>query len=240
MSPDGVPMRLGHAVCRGITEVKPKGDEIDGARSLREHDVRKQNSIAQKTLFQCNWIVIACFVGRESAWNSGRRALVLKGTPVIATRSLKFVISLPWVIPCVYFACQVKADDQVPARTLTWSLRDEFQTGGSRQNPNTDRDGQIVWHFLRTTRSEGPVESRKWLRDGRYVPLADAGDKLFGSPLDGWAYRAKEPLAPAIGKLSAKYDIGLKFVPGDILIAPGPDHAVVVGWRSPVGGKLEI
>jgi len=123
---------------------------------------------------------------------------------------------------------------------MTWSLRNEFLTGVARQNPNADGDGQPVWHFLRTTRSEGPVESRQWLRDGRYTALSDAEDKLFSSPLDGWAYRNKDPLAPAIGKLSAEYDIGLKFAPGDILIAPGPDHAIVVGWRSPVGGLLEI
>ncbi|MFM7737800.1 MAG: hypothetical protein ACKO9H_00210, partial [Planctomycetota bacterium] len=159
---------------------------------------------------------------------------------MISTRSRKFVISLVWMALCVCFACQVKANDQVPARTMTWSLRDEFRTGATRQNPNTDRDGQPVWHFLRTTRSEGPIESRKWLRDGRYTALTDAGDKLFGSPLDGWVYRTKDPLAPAIGKLLAEYDIGLKFAPGDILVAPGPDHAVVVGWRSPVGGKLEV
>ena len=123
---------------------------------------------------------------------------------------------------------------------MTWSLRNEFLTGVARQNPNVDGDGQPVWHFLRTTRSEGPVESRQWLRDGRYTALIDADDKLFSSPLDGWAYRNNDPLAPAIGKLSAEYDIGLKFAPGDILIAPGPDHAIVVGWRSPVGGQLEI
>ena len=138
------------------------------------------------------------------------------------------------------FAGSISADDQVPAQTMTWSLRDEFRTGVTRENPNPDRNGQPVWHFLRTMQSEGPVESRKWLRDGRYTALTDAGDKLYGSPLDGWIYRTKDPLAPAIGKLSAEYDIGLKFAPGDILVAPGPDHAVVVGWRSPVGGKLEV
>ena len=131
-----------------------------------------------------------------------------------------------------------KADETGEA--ITWSLRDEFQTGAARAHPNTDRDGYPVWHFLRTTRSEGPTESRQWHRDGRYVPLAASGDKLFGSPLDGRIFRSQESLAPAIGKLTAEYDIGLKFVPGDILIAPGPDHAIVVGWRSPVGGKLEI
>jgi hypothetical protein len=131
------------------------------------------------------------------------------------------------------------ADDKTLI-TMSWTLRDQFRTGAERENPNSDQDGQPVWHFLRTTRSEGPIESRNWLRDGRYMALTDAGDKLFGSPLDGWVYRAMEPVAPAVGKLLSEYDIGLKFAPGEILIAPGPDHAVVVGWRSPVGGQLEI
>lgn len=137
-------------------------------------------------------------------------------------------------------ASTVCVADEVPLRTMTWLLRDEFRTGVARENPNSDREDQPVWHFLRTSRSEGPVETRKWLRDGKYVPLADEGENLFGSPLNGWVFRAKEPLAPAIGKVTAEYDIGLKFQPSDILIAPGPDHAIVVGWRSPVGGKLEI
>lgn len=140
----------------------------------------------------------------------------------------------------VCLADTTRAVDHMPTSIMTWSLRNEFLTGVARQNPNADREGQPVWHFLRTTRSEGPVESRQWLRDGRYTALSDAEDRLFGSPLDGWAYHIKDPLAPAVGKLSAEYDIGLKFEPGDILIAPGPDHAVVVGWRSPVGGQLEI
>ena len=139
-----------------------------------------------------------------------------------------------------FFTSTVCVADEVPSRTMCWSLRDEFGTGAARENRTFDREDQPVWHFLRTSRSEGPVESRKWLRDGRYVPLADAGENLFGSPLDGWVFRAREPLAPAIGKVTAEYDIGLKFAPGDILIAPGPDHAIVVGWQSPVGGKLEI
>jgi hypothetical protein len=131
------------------------------------------------------------------------------------------------------------ADDKT-LTTMIWTLRDQFRTGAERANPNADPDGPPVWHFLRTTRFEGPIESRMWLRDGRYTPLTDAAEKLFGSPLDGWVYRTMEPLAPAIGRLTADYEIGLRFASGDILIAPGPDHAVVLGWRSPVGGKLEI
>lgn len=121
-----------------------------------------------------------------------------------------------------------------------WSLRDDFGTGDRRTNPLKDRDDETVWYFLRTSNSEGPVESRGWRHDGKYDLLAEGGSGLFGSPLDGWAYRMKEPLAPVIGRITADYDIGLNFRPGDILLAPGPDHAVVVGWRSPVGGTLEI
>ncbi|MFM9116696.1 MAG: hypothetical protein ACKOU6_11110 [Planctomycetota bacterium] len=124
------------------------------------------------------------------------------------------------LVVCLAFWVSVvmtsSADDQTPTRTMTWSLRDEFRAKAARENPNSDLESQPVWHFLRTTRSQGPVESRQWLRDGRYVPLADQGEKLLSSPLDGWAYRAKDPLAPAIGKLAAEYDIGLKFATGDI------------------------
>ena len=141
---------------------------------------------------------------------------------------------------CAIFASTIGVADETPGPTLSWSLRDEFRTATAGENPIADQRGEADWYMLRTTSSDGPVESRKWLRDGRYVPLGDAGDKLFGSPLDGWAYRAKNPLAPAVGKITADYDIGLKFQPGDILIAPGPDHAIVVGWRSPVSGKLDI
>jgi hypothetical protein len=130
--------------------------------------------------------------------------------------------------------------EQDQASAARWNLREEFQTGSARRNPNADREQSEVWHFLRTTQSAGPVESRQWLRDGKYVSLLEGGEKLFGSPLDGWAFRINNALAPLIGKITEEYDIGLKYQPGDILIAPGPDYAIVIGWRSPVSGKLEI
>ncbi len=132
------------------------------------------------------------------------------------------------------------AEPPTAARLLTWSLRDEFLAGSNRRNPNADRAGHATWHFLRTSSSRGSIESREWLRDGKYVPLAEQGEKLFGSPLDGWAFRAASSLAPAVGKLAAAYDVGLKFQPGELLVAPGPDHAIVIGWRSPVAGRMEI
>ncbi|MFN5053769.1 MAG: PSD1 and planctomycete cytochrome C domain-containing protein [Planctomyces sp.] len=133
----------------------------------------------------------------------------------------------------------VFADDQTVA-PMTWTLKQQFRTGSAKQNPNTDIDTESAWYFLRTTQSEGPIESRRWLHDGRYVPLSESGDNLFGSPVDGWAFRVGAQVAPLVGRVSSNYDVGLKFAPGDILVAPGPDHAVVVGWRSPVGGRLEV
>ncbi len=148
-----------------------------------------------------------------------------------------------WFAPCLLIGMVATEADGAPAvpAEMTWSLRDEFQVGADRQNPNLDGHRQPTWHFLRTTTASGPVESRQWLRDGKYAPLTESGEKLVDSPLDGWAYRAQgERLAPLVGKITADYDVGLKFRPGDMLIAPGPDHAVVIGWRSPVAGTLDI
>jgi hypothetical protein len=137
-----------------------------------------------------------------------------------------------------YWPARVVAGD--PSEALTWSLRDGLKFDSAYTNPVIDAGSQPVWYFMRTTRSDGPIESRQWLRDGRYVPLPESGEKLFSSPLQGWAFRVSDPLAPVVGKLATNYEVGLSFQAGDILLTPGPDHAVVVGWCSPVEGTLEI
>jgi len=137
-----------------------------------------------------------------------------------------------------YSSSELSAQNQTSS--ARWNLREEFLFGSSRKNPNADREQLEVWYFLRTTQSAGPVESRQWLRDGKYATLLEGGEKLFGSPLDGWAFRINDALAPLIGKITSEYDVGLKYQTGDILLAPGPDHAIVIGWRSPVSGRLEI
>ena len=141
---------------------------------------------------------------------------------------------------CAIFASSIGVADETPGPTLSWSLRDQFQAGPAGENPIADRRGEPVWHLLRTTSREGPVEARRWLRDGKYVPLTDSRDKLFGSPVEGWAFRAEPPLAPLVGRVTADYDVGLNFRPGELLVAPGPDYAVVIGWQSPVSGILDI
>jgi hypothetical protein len=132
------------------------------------------------------------------------------------------------------------AGEEQSRRTLTWSLRDEFQTGAARENPNSDRDGHPAWHFLRTTRSEGPIESRKWLRDGRYAPLTEKGDRVFGLPFDGWIFRLAPAESPVVSAALEDKAGGLAVLRGDIIVAPGPEHAMVVAWESPVSGTLDI
>ena len=146
------------------------------------------------------------------------------------------MLTLLWMIP----ASGMPAEPPLPTEK-TWSIRAEFQTGAERANPTVDRDAQATWHFLRTSRFSGPVETRQWLRDGKYVALSEQGANLFDSPLDGWAYRSGDlRQAPLIGSVTADYDVGLKFKQGELLIAPGPEHAAVIAWESPVTGTLNI
>ena len=151
------------------------------------------------------------------------------------TKTVPTLMALFWLV-C---ASPMVADEPVAA-VMRWKLSEDFLGQADKANPNVDRDEQPTWHWLRTTGFDGPVEKRQWLRDGKHVPLTEQGEKLFDSPLDGWAYRAGQRLAPLVGKITADYDVGLKFKAGDLLIAPGPEHAVVIGWRSPVTGTLEI
>ena len=124
---------------------------------------------------------------------------------------------------------------------LVWNLADDFQVGSHRQNPNSDHYSQPTWHFLRTSNRVNGVVDRKWLRDGKYVPLSQYGFHLFDLPVDAWAkHPAGDYRQPVIGRFALRHDLDLRFESGDVFFVPGHDDACVLGWRSPVGATVEI
>ena len=101
--------------------------------------------------------------------------------------------------------------------------------------------GHESWFLLRTTNSKGPIGSRTWIRDGKYAPLDSYGSKLFGVPVKGAIFRTKPTaLAPFVAGVTSDYTIDCTMKRGEVLLAPGPDHAVVLGWRSPFAGRVAI
>mgnify|MGYP003321108918 FL=1 len=134
-----------------------------------------------------------------------------------------------------------RATGRSGSQSLTWSLGRQLRAEKGSKNPQPDLFGHLaVWHLLRTTRSTGPIASRTWHRDGRYALLKLRGDRLFDAPIHAWAFKLRPSLAPFAGRYTAAQNIGVEFRSGDVVIAPGPDHAIVIGWRSPVSGRLEI
>jgi len=120
-----------------------------------------------------------------------------------------------------------------------WKLSDDMAGEALQNNPVFSQSMfPAEWHFLRTTRSEGPIETRKWLRDGRYERLGVHRQGTFNWPSEWWLFSEKNP--PAVGRLLTGYKPGLEFKPGEIAIGTGDEHAVVIGWESPVAGRLEI
>lgn len=162
---------------------------------------------------------------------------------------MQTVLQARWHVSCVLFFSSLVAGSSVlgivaladnsQSLSISWSLRESCSADKARSEGRNAQD-EDCWFWLRTTAYDGPVESRRWLRDGRYATLTDAGDKLFDSPVQGRAFRASPAMAPLIGSLTAEYNVGLKFQTGEVLIAPGPDHAAIIGWRSPVSGILDI
>ena len=134
-----------------------------------------------------------------------------------------------------------RATGRSGSQSLTWSLGRQLRAEKGSKNPQPDLFGHLaVWHLLRTTRSTGPIASRTWHRDGRYALLKLRGGRLFDAPIHAWAFKLRPSLAPFAGRYTAAQNIGVEFRSGDVVIAPGPDHAIVIGWRSPVSGRLEI
>ena len=105
---------------------------------------------------------------------------------------------------CALLSClRANADDELQP-TLSWTFSEQLHADPTDHNPMTDPAGDPVWHLLRTTSHSGPVESRRWLHDGQYVPLQKSGTGLFSSPVDGWAFRLDPPLAPLVGLVRAE------------------------------------
>ncbi len=151
-----------------------------------------------------------------------------------------------WVATPAGWVASSEPDTNRPATRsrsrASWDFETDLQVGSGAENPHGDALGfDDVWHLLRTSRSTGSVETRTWHRDGRYVPLTKRSDRLFDEGITAVAYQVSpKPLAPFAGRCTTGRTGGLAFKPGDTLVAPGPDHALVVGWRSPVAGVLEI
>ncbi|MBC8356395.1 MAG: PSD1 domain-containing protein [Planctomycetes bacterium] len=125
---------------------------------------------------------------------------------------------------------------------IVWTLPGSAVSDADLANSRSlvDEHGYESWFLMRTTNSKGPVASRTWLRDGRYAPLASPASNLFGVPLKGAIYQAQPQLAPFIAGVTETYTIDCTFKQGELMLAPGPDHAVVLGWRSPFDGLVSI
>jgi len=133
------------------------------------------------------------------------------------------------------------ADTDMP-RKIVWTLPGSAVSDANLGNSRSllDEHGYESWFLMRTTNSKGPVASRTWLRDGKYSPLTSVASNLFGVPLKGALYREQPQLAPFIAGVTETYTIDCTFKQGELMLAPGPDHAVVLGWRSPFDGLVSI
>ncbi|MCH2131626.1 MAG: hypothetical protein MK179_21005, partial [Pirellulaceae bacterium] len=62
------------------------------------------------------------------------------------------------------FTTNAAAENDGDGEVFQWKLSEEVAGNALRQNPvlgHSSFPGE--WHFLRTTRSDGPIETRKWL-----------------------------------------------------------------------------
>ena len=124
-------------------------------------------------------------------------------------------------------------------KSYQWKLTGDRVTGDASHA--TDLLGNTSWYFLRTTNSQGPLASRTWLRDGKYVPLEAGSTRIFGQPLSGAIFQEQPTsLAPFVAGVTATHSADVQWRKGELLVAPGPDHAAVLAWKSPVTGTLVI
>jgi uncharacterized delta-60 repeat protein len=124
--------------------------------------------------------------------------------------------------------------------TLRWRLASDFGTGPNQHNPNPDSYGNLgVWRFLKGATLH---DRASYSLLGRFIPNAFAIDGLeqwqgpfiSGGPLDR---------LPAVGKNttgSDQHPFTITWPAGVIRVHPVAGAAVIVGWHSPVTGKVRI
>ena len=153
------------------------------------------------------------------------------------TSVLKHAVVVTFILGCLPGHAEDKGMRQI-VWTLSGSAISDADLVGSRSL--MDEHGYESWFLMRTTNSNGPVASRTWLRDGKYTPLETPADNLFGVPIKGAIYQMNPQLAPFVAGVTDTYTIDCTFRKGELVLAPGPDHAVVLGWRSPFDGTASI
>ena len=135
--------------------------------------------------------------------------------------------------------CAISVVAQEASTVGLWQLTAEQVNGRSRSAE--DQYGYVPWQFLRTTSMEGPVASRRWIRDGKYAPLDQHGERFFNQPISGAIYQIKPTWkAPFIGGVTETHAADVTWKKGEVLVTPGPEHAAVLAWQSPVSGVLAI
>jgi len=124
-------------------------------------------------------------------------------------------------------------------RPYTWTADNKSIDGD--EAVTWGEDGAPLWHLLRTTSSEGPVASRSWNHDGKYTQLEHSKARLFGQPISGVIFQTTpSDKAPFIGAVSETHTADVQWNQGDIMVTPGPDHAAILGWRSPATLTISI
>ena len=144
-------------------------------------------------------------------------------------RSLVALLLFFWITPSA-----LAGDDPTEPTGRRWNFKRDVLNHAAIDAPAAPRYGD--WSLLRTSQQV----ARKWLRDGRYLPLETYGKHLSDNAFTGWTHSGEPLQAPFVGKLENSAGIELELEPDDIIVAPGQRYAVVIAWQSRFAGTLEI
>lgn len=118
-----------------------------------------------------------------------------------------------------------------------WDLASELRAAPDQANPNPDGLGNAgVWSFL---------ESAGLTHDPAGYSLLDAftSDWLSVPGLECWQPDPDTAALPMLclnARADDPFPLGIDWPAGSVLAHPSPDRLAVVGWRSPITGRVQI
>lgn len=126
------------------------------------------------------------------------------------------------------------------AKHLRWNVAADFRAAPQQANPTPDRFGNpAVWHYLQGAATTDPAG---------YSPLGNfISDILHVQGLQGWrgdwVQSDEKDQLPSVA-INTRDDnprpLNIDWPPGTVLAHPLPSQTTIIGWRSPVDGRVAV
>src|SRR6266508_2545478 len=152
----------------------------------------------------------------------------------------RFALGIVLLSLCATGSARQPAVAQAPVPGTQWNLAADFRLSPNQANPNPDSYGNPnVWYFMQGTLFQDPASYTllpEFITDTEFIPGLQQWQGTFVSQ----SVKDKLPDAGKNATGTVQRIRGITW-PADVFrVHPSPTQGAVVGWRSPISGRVSV